>query len=407
MAGGRRREMQMWNRLSLCCTLLLFAGAPAPALDEGSAVDASAGIDETGRVEIVPKTPGPHWVWVLDAALSSMPDGRAWLIDADQGKVMGSLNTGYSFQAFALPRAHGEIYSAETYYSRHTRGVRTDVVSVYDSSTLTPKAEIMLPPKRGSTIPRLNNSALTDDDRFMAVFNLTPATSLSIVDLRSRTLAGEINIPGCSSAFPTGARAYFSLCFNGSALLTQLQDDGTLARQTLLEKFFDPEADFIADHGARSADAWLFISAQGNVYSLDTSGATPVAGKPWPYLDDAERKDNWRMSGFQGSALHRGSGELFVLVHRGPPDSYKEFGTEVWVYDIASRARVRKIVLKQPAVAIEISRDQRPVLVSVNMQSREVDVYSASDGRHLRNIAEVGITPALLQFPWNGDSASH
>ena len=158
--------------------LLAYCSAVVPLVGAAEAgPDPLHRQDATGKTEQLPEKPAAHWVWVLDAALSSMPDGRAYLFDADSGASLGSLNTGYSFVAFALPRAYDGIYSAETYYSRHTRGVRTDVVSVYDPVTLSPGFEIALPAKRASTIPRLNDSALTDDDRFMAVFNLTPATS--------------------------------------------------------------------------------------------------------------------------------------------------------------------------------------------------------------------------------------
>lgn len=353
-----------------------------------------------GRVERLPQNPLPHWVWVLDANLSSMPDGRAYLLDADTGKFLGSLNTGYSFVAFALPRAYDGIYSAETYYSRHTRGVRTDVVSVYDPVTLSPKAEITIAPKRASTIPRLNDSALTDDDRFMAVFNLTPATSLSIVDMRAKKFVGEVNIPGCSLAFPTGPRTFFSLCFNGGALITQLNEDGSLSGQTRVEPFFDADGDFITDNGARYDDQWLFPSLEGNLYSLEITGAALKPGKPWSLLSDGERRDNWRISGFQGSAIHGASGRLFVLLHQGAPDTYKDSGTEVWVYDISAQKRVRRIPLKHPAVAIGVSQDQDAILVALDMLSSHLDIYSAADGTHVRSIGEVGITPALVQLPW-------
>ncbi|OGT79220.1 MAG: hypothetical protein A3H91_09600 [Gammaproteobacteria bacterium RIFCSPLOWO2_02_FULL_61_13] len=361
--------------------------------------------DSVGKVEQLAESPGAHWVWVLDANLSSMPDGRAWLFDADSGRSMGSLNTGYSFVAFALPRAYHEIYSAETYYSRHTRGVRTDVVSVYDPNTLSPRAEIALPPKRASTIPRLNDSALTDDGRFMAVFNLTPATSLSIVDTRTRKFVGEIGIPGCSLAFPAGARTLFSLCFNGGALVTELNPDGSLSSQSRVEKLFDAEGDFIADNGARFGNAWLFPSLYGNLYPLEFTGKTIKAGKVWSLVTKKERRENWRISGYQGSAVHVATGRLFVLMHQGAPDTYKDPGTEVWVYDIGSGKRLWRIALEHATVAIGVSQDADAVLVGLDMLSSHLDVYTAVDGRHLRSIGEVGVTPALVQFPWQPPAA--
>ncbi len=357
-------------------------------------------IDSTGKVERLAESPGPHWVWVLDANLGSMPDGRAYLFDVDSGRALGTLNTGYSFVAFALPPAYREIYSAETYYSRHTRGVRTDVVSVYDPATLSFKAEIPLPPKRASTIPRLNDSALTDDGRFMAVFNLTPATTLSIVDTGARKFVGEIGIPGCSLAFPAGARTFFSLCFNGGALVTELNLEGSLSSQSRVEKLFDAEGDFIADNGARFGSGWLFPSLDGNLYPLEFTGNTIKGGKVWSLMTEKERGENWRISGYQGSAVHVPTGRLFVLMHQGGPDTYKDPGTEVWVYEVATRKRLQRIALEHAAVAIGVSQDADAVLVAVDMLASHLDVYAAADGRHLRSISEVGMTPALVQLPW-------
>ena len=36
----------------------------------------------------------PHWVWVDDMSFFHMIDGRAYLVDADRGRVLGMLSTG-------------------------------------------------------------------------------------------------------------------------------------------------------------------------------------------------------------------------------------------------------------------------------------------------------------------------
>jgi methylamine dehydrogenase heavy chain len=361
--------------------------------------------DAMGRVERLPAAPAPHWIWVNDAALSSMPDGRAMLVDGDSGTVLGILGTGYSFAALTHPPVpRSEFYSAETYYSRHTRGTRTDLVAIHALETLATLAEVPIPSKRASTIPRLNDAGITDDGRFMAVFNLTPATSLSIVDVEQRRFAGEINIPGCSLVFPAGRRTLFSLCFNGSALVSELNDDGTQARQYRVDGIFDSEGDFIADNGARLGDAWLFPSVEGNLYTLDFSSGMLKSQPPWSLLRREEVAEDWRISGFQGVAIHAGRNELYLLVHKGAPETYKDFGTEVWVYDLAKKTAVRRIPLRHPAVSIAVSADPDPMLAVLFMEAAELDLHAAATGAHLRTIREVGVTPALLQFPWPGPS---
>ena len=54
--------------------------------------------------------------------------GRDYLVDADSGHFLEMLSTGFGFQKFEFPTGSGKIYAAETYYSRGTRGTRTDVV---------------------------------------------------------------------------------------------------------------------------------------------------------------------------------------------------------------------------------------------------------------------------------------
>ncbi len=81
--------------------------------------------------------PAPkHWVWVNDFVFPHMADGMAYLIDGDTGRYLGTLSTGYGFEHLLLSRDGKLIYSPETYFSRGTRGKRTDVVTLYDPATL-------------------------------------------------------------------------------------------------------------------------------------------------------------------------------------------------------------------------------------------------------------------------------
>ena len=152
-----------------------------------------------------------------------MPDGRAHLIDGDTGRYFGSLNTGYVHARLNLPTHYREIYSAEIYYSRHVGGIRSDMVRVYDPINLTLLAGIAIANKQATTIPRLTNTALSDDGRFMTVANLTPATSVSVVDLKERKFVGEIELPGCALTIPATGRHFLSLCSDGSAMTAALQ----------------------------------------------------------------------------------------------------------------------------------------------------------------------------------------
>src|SRR5207245_6894077 len=161
----------------LLCALAVWLVASGVAL--------AAEAETVGRVMTLPARPGPHWFWLSDILLH-----RTALFDADTGGLLGTITSGTPGVGFVITPLfaadHREIYLAETYYARGVRGERTDVVTVYDATTLKPLDEITIPPLRGEYFPGNAANALTDDGRFMAVFNVTPATSLSIVDVKAR-----------------------------------------------------------------------------------------------------------------------------------------------------------------------------------------------------------------------------
>lgn len=355
--------------------------------------------ERIGTVFSAPATPQPHWMWVYDANLSSMPDGRATLFDGDTGRVIGMLSTGYSFISLTLPSDYRKLYSAETYYTRHTRGTRTDVVTVYDPVTFAPTNEITLPTKRASTIPRFADSAITDDDRFMAVFNLTPATSLSIVDTQAEKFVGEIEIPGCAMAYAAGPRTLFSLCADGSVVASHLSDTGTLASRQRLTRFFSLE-DPIIESGVRAGDIWRFISFGGWLYTLHANGTELRAGEKWNLFDPKERKAGWQSGGMLPIALHEATAHLYMLAYRAPERNHKLAGSEVWVYDLAARKRIQRIRTPTPVRAVQVTQDDRPLLFAISDTSSEFYVFDCADGKLLRTVREIGFTPILMQSPW-------
>src|SRR5882724_11879270 len=186
---------------------------------------ARAQFEAVGKVVTLPERPGPHWFWLSDILLH-----RTALFDADTGGQLGAISSGSAGVGFVIAPLfspdHREIYLAETYYARGVRGQRTDVVTVYDATTLQPLDEVAIPPRRAEYFPGNAANALTDDGRFMAVFNLTPVTSLSIVDVRARRFTTEVQTPGCSLVYAAGPRRFLMLCANGAALTVALDDTG-------------------------------------------------------------------------------------------------------------------------------------------------------------------------------------
>jgi len=348
---------------------------------------------------VLPAQANPHWVWVSDIVFQHMADGKAYLLDGDSGRFLGMLSTGTGFAGLELPTDYAQIYSPEIYFSRGTRGERTDVITFYDPRELKPSGEVVIPPRRFSGMPTLNQYALTDDNRFLLVYNFTPAQSVSVIDVRERRLVGEIETSGCALVLPSGTRRFLMMCGDGSLLTVTLNDQGEVTDKQRNEPFFDPQADWVTEKAVRWGDTWIFVSFKGTVYPVDVSAERPKPGAAWSLFSKAEHQESWRPGGIQHLTVHQTSGKLYALVHQGGDGSHKDPGQDVWVYDLKTHQQIQKIKLDKPSTAIQVSKDDAPLLFSIFIGNPTLDVYDALSGKLLRSVDEIGFTPTLLQTP--------
>ncbi len=395
------------------------------------AVAVTAGAEALGNVVTLPALPGPHWFWLSDILLH-----RTALFDADTGGLLGTITSGSGGVGFVIAPLfapdHREVYLAETYYARGVRGERTDVVTVYDATTLRPLAEIGIPAKRGEWFPGNAANALSDDGRFMAIFNLTPATSVSIVDVKARIFTAEIGTPGCSLVFAAGPRRFLMLCANGGALSITLDEAGHQAKLDRLDPFFDPQHDPVTEKAVRRGNEWFFVSFEGVVHPVDVGGGATRFGETWSLVDDADRRASWRIGGAQHLAVHAAASRLYALMHQGGPDTHKEAGTEIWVYDLATHQRVQRIPVLSPlagfvgqqlaaqgrpraarvtewllahaapnlgADRILVTQDDHPVLIVSASIPPTVTIHDAMTGAVVRQVSEPGLAGSLLFAP--------
>lgn len=359
------------------------------------AAGARAQLPETMGSATLPAR-GPHWLWVDDVSFANIIDGRAYLVDADSGRMLGMLSTGAMFVSLELASDYSAIYAPETYYSRGTRGTRTDVITRYDPRTLEAKDEIVIPAGRQSGLPMLSYSGLTDDQRFLVVYNFTPAQSVTVVDLSARKAAGEIATPGCALVYPSGPRRFSMLCADGRLQQIELAADGKESSRSLSDPFFDPEKDPVTEKGVRAGNHWYFASFDGLVHGVDVSGAAPKFAKPWPIVSAEERAAEWRTSGAQHVAIHAATGRLYFLMRQGPEHSRKEPCEELWVFDVATQKRVQRLKLAAPAMSVAVTPDAAPLIVTSLGAGGVIEVYDAA-GVHLRKIEGLGQTPLLIQ----------
>jgi methylamine dehydrogenase heavy chain len=382
----------------------MFAKLLPLVLLGASLAHAELAVEPTGKIRTLPVPYPAHWVMVHDGAFMHMSDGKVVVLDADAesgpAQYKGMINNSFMGQ-FAVAARRRELLVAETFHARGQRGERTDVLTIYDQAKLAPVAEVVLPGgKRFSGMPERYGLQLLDDERLALVFNLTPATSVSIVDLDRRTLLGELAIPGCALIYPTGKRGFSSLCGDGAMLSFQLDAHGKASAEKRSKPFWDVDSDPLFEKPAMRSGIAYFPSFHGMLLPVDLRGDAASAGTAWSLLEEAERAAGWRPGGWQLLDTDH-AGKLYMLFHPdGANGTHKNPGSEVWVFDLDKRSRERRIALRTPAISVALTQDDKPLLI-VTTHEMGLDVYEAGSGKYLRTIANFGQETPFVVYPVN------
>ncbi len=336
-------------------------------------------------------------IFVHDANFEALIAGKVVLVDVapENHNYKGALDAA-QFASFTESSTRGELYVAETHYSRGTRGDRTDVLSIYDRKTLKQTGEILLPGgKRGQIVSHRYTLQLVDNDRFLFLFNFTPAASVLMIDMDSQKIVSETQIPGCSLIYPTGQRGFSSLCSNGSMFSAQFDEVGQLSKQEKLPSFFNVDEDPLFDKPVFINQTAYFPTFKGGMQAIDLSEDGPRLGKSWSLLSDRDRRKNWRPGGWQIGSVND-DGLIYILMHHdGKNGSHKSGGSEVWVFDPATQKRLHRFELENWGVSIEVTRGKSPYLVVTN-GDMQLDIYNASNGKWLKMIGGTASMPFNL-----------
>ena len=381
------RRLTRLSLLALACLMLILARPGLAQVPEGAAL----GTQEDHPTRVLPE-PRPHWVYVLEPVFPHLVASKIWILDGDTLGIVGMASAGYLANV-AMSHDRAAFYVTETYWSRGSRGDRVDVLTTYDSRTLNPTGEVILPNGRFLVVPKKHNAQLTTDGRYLLSFNMDPGFGLSVVDVRENRYVGEIETGGCSLAFPTGPASVAAMCPDGS--LSHITFDGTgKAEIEDSEPFFDSENDPVFEHAAlhRPSGRGFFVSYEGWVYPVQLSGK-PSVGERWKLQGEGE--EGWRPGGWQNAAYHAPSNRLFVLMHQGGPWTHKQAGEEVWVFDAASGERVHRLPLEHHSHSLTVSNDEQPLLFALT-ETASVQVYDATSWAHKGTKEGLGISPFLL-----------
>src|SRR5450755_4167784 len=305
-------------------------------------------------------------------------------VGSDTREVKGQLQA-HDSATLLVSDKRPEIYVADTVWSRGVRGTRTDFITIYDSKTLNPIGEIVLPGTKRALITAMEGlSAFTDDQRMALVFNFTPAASVTVVDLVKRQPLGEVEIPGCSLVYPSGARGFSTLCSSGTLLTIRLDANGAVASRSETKAFNPLDTDPLFTASATLGGVRYFPSRHGRVQPVDMKGDDVRVLPDWPLVPAADAPGSWRPSGWQLIASDDQK-LLYVLMqadaHEG---THKDTANEVWIYNAATKTRVKRTRLVRPGSSVALTHGAEPLLL---VQAGErLDVYDPHEGNLVRSL---------------------
>lgn len=383
------RTTGRWAVTALAVGSLLAPAMALAQVPEGAALPTA----EEHPTATLPAA-SPHWVYILEPVFPHLIVTKIWIVDGDTLDVVGMINGGYTAN-LGLAEGANQLYMAETFWSRGSRGDRTDVVTTFDGRTLDPKGEVALPEGRFLVVTKKFDAALTTDGRYMLSFNMAPATSVSVVDVQNQSYVTDIETPGCGLIFPSGTRRFSMICADGSLLTVNFDESGE-AQITRGEPFFDAENDPVFEHpgfSVKEGQAY-FVSYSGMVYPVDFSDDEPEVGEAWSILSDDEQGE-WWPGGWQLVAYHPATKRLFVQMHEGEKWSHKYAGDEVWVFDVETKERLERIELEEPALSLIVTQDDQPLLFALS-EAASVSVFDATTYEHKGDVGEIGISPYVM-----------
>jgi methylamine dehydrogenase heavy chain len=374
--------------LALSITLIGLGNAHAE-------LPADSGIGQT----TLPFPPEPHRAYIVDVEFDNFVTGRVVVVDPDKKKMLGMVSTGFAAPS-TLSRDGKYLYSADLFYSRGTRGTRTDVLTAWNSSTLSPDWEVVIPSKRIQALTQRYSLGTSSDDRFVYVFNFTPSTSVTVVDSKAKVVAGEIAMPGCVLNYPVGKRRFAALCGDGNLQVVTLNDEGKeIARSNTA--FFDPNAEKLVERAYAVGDTYYFVSTTGTVRGVDFSGDKPKIIPAWELVTDAaDKKAGWAPGGWQLITVAPKLNRLYVLMHDAhEPMKWEDPSTVIWAFDLKTHKRVGTLEAPNPIWSLNATNDDKPLLLGTNI-SGGLEVFDLKSGKHTGTMEGIQKTATQILSHW-------
>jgi methylamine dehydrogenase heavy chain len=356
-------------------------------------------VEKTGNIEVLPSQFPESWMYIDESSFMSMFGGKMILLDVAETKhserIKGTADKNL-LGNFIQAKKRPEFYIMESFHARGARGPKTDVLTIYDKTTMSTSKEIIWPDTRLQSLPRRHAMALTPDEKFLFVANFSPAASITVVDLDTKKITETIGTPGCVLTFTTGKRSVSSLCSNGGMLTTVLDETGKLKSQHRIEPFFDTDKTPIFERPVIINEIAYFPSFTGEVHVFDFSGEVAKYVEHWSLVTEEEKKKNWRPGGLVLNDVDE-QGIMYQIMHAdGYDGSQTHGGSQVWLFDMKAKKRLKVIDIPSWAVSVAVTRGKEPLMVVTNGEL-QLDIFNPRTGKLIQTIGDFGnVTPLLI-----------
>lgn len=343
----------------------------------------------------LPFPPDPHRAYIVDVEFENFVTGRVIVVDPNKKKMLGMVSTGFNAPS-TLSHDGKYLYTADLYYSRGTRGIRTDVLNAWNTSTLSPDWEVVIPSKRSEALTQRYSLGTSSDDRFVYVYNFTPSTSVTVVDTEAKKVVGEISIPGCVLSYPIGKRRFASLCGDGNLQVVTINDAGQETARSHTA-FFDPNAEKLVERAYRVGDTYHFVTTTGTVRSVDFSGVQPKILAAWELVTDAaDKKAGWAPGGWQLITVAPELNRLYVLMHDAHvPMKWEDPSPIIWAFDLKTHKRVATMEAPNPIWSLNATSDDNPLLLGTNIAGG-LEVFDLKSGKHTGTMERIHKTATQI-----------
>ncbi len=280
---------------------------------------------------------------------------------------------------WALSAKGDLLYTTTTYYDADSDSNRQDVVKVWKIPTLELAARIQVPPKQVMLPSTKGMMALSQDEHWLFLQNITPAASVSVIDLRAQKTAGEIPLPGCWSVIPSerDALKFATICGDGTFATVRIDAAGRKLDVVHGDKLFDVQADPLFAQVARDGDTLWMVSFNGSVHRIDIAGKQAVLKEKFSIVEGLP--DDWKPSGDHLLAFVPKANVMYVLMHAHSYDGSHDLpGDEVWAVDVKAKKVLSRTSVDKVTDIAWYDDGNAPVLFALQNEGKDLVRYEAN-----------------------------